>query len=73
MAHLPSYSAILNELNRDVARNQPEDVLQYCANWVRTLRSTLHVNHAGLTLGASSSAPLSVASSSTTSWKNSAA
>jgi len=28
-----SYSAILSDLNREVLRAQPEDPLQFCANW----------------------------------------
>ncbi|KEI36747.1 uncharacterized protein L969DRAFT_97143 [Mixia osmundae IAM 14324] len=28
-----TYSSILNDLNRDVARNQPADIWQFCANW----------------------------------------
>lgn len=31
---MASYQAILNDLNRDVTRAQPGDVLQFCANWV---------------------------------------
>lgn len=27
------YQSILNDLNRDVARQQPSDVLQFCADW----------------------------------------
>lgn len=27
------YQAILNDLNRDVARQQPEDIIQFCADW----------------------------------------
>ncbi|KAK4686892.1 cAMP-dependent protein kinase regulator, partial [Tremellales sp. Uapishka_1] len=30
---MPSYSAILNDLNRDVAKEQPKDVIQFCADW----------------------------------------
>jgi cAMP-dependent protein kinase regulator len=29
----PAYTAILSDLNRDVLRSQPSDVLQFCANW----------------------------------------
>lgn len=32
-----SYQAILQDLNREVARSQPEDVWQFCANWVSSL------------------------------------
>lgn len=28
-----SYTALLNDLNRDVARARPADALQFCANW----------------------------------------
>lgn len=28
-----TYQSILNDLNRDVARQQPEDVVQFCADW----------------------------------------
>ena len=34
MALSPMYAAILQDLNKAVAQNQPEDVLQFCANWV---------------------------------------
>lgn len=27
------YQNILNDLNRDVARQQPSDVIQFCADW----------------------------------------
>jgi len=33
----PMYAAILQDLNKAVAQSQPEDVLQFCANWVRTI------------------------------------
>ncbi|CAH7671098.1 cyclic nucleotide-binding-like protein [Phakopsora pachyrhizi] len=34
MSLLPSgYAALLNELNRDVARSAPSDPLQFCASW----------------------------------------
>ncbi|KAL7419692.1 hypothetical protein Q5752_005608 [Cryptotrichosporon argae] len=33
MAANQAYSAILNDLNRDVAREQPSDVVQFCADW----------------------------------------
>ena len=29
-----AYSAILNELNREVTKAKPQDVWQFCANWV---------------------------------------
>lgn len=29
----PAYQAILNDLNRDVAQKQPDDVVQFCADW----------------------------------------
>ncbi|BEJ14261.1 hypothetical protein CspHIS471_0400280 [Cutaneotrichosporon sp. HIS471] len=29
----PQYQNILNDLNRDVARQQPSDLLQFCADW----------------------------------------
>ncbi len=31
-----SYSSILSELNREVTKSQPSDVLQFCANWFQT-------------------------------------
>jgi hypothetical protein len=34
MALSPVYAAILQDLNKAVAHGQPEDVLQFCANWV---------------------------------------
>lgn len=34
MALSPVYAAILQDLNKAVAVSQPEDVLQFCANWV---------------------------------------
>lgn len=30
------YSAILNDLNRDVLRQRPTDILQFCADWFQT-------------------------------------
>lgn len=38
MALSPMYAAILQDLNRAVAISQPEDVLQFCANWVSSPR-----------------------------------
>lgn len=37
MALSPVYAAILQDLNKAVAHGQPEDVLQFCANWVSRL------------------------------------
>lgn len=37
MALSPVYAAILQDLNKAVAHGQPEDVLQFCANWVSVL------------------------------------
>ena len=34
MALSPVYAAILQDLNKAVSQSQPEDVLQFCANWV---------------------------------------
>ncbi|OLL25263.1 cAMP-dependent protein kinase regulatory subunit [Neolecta irregularis DAH-3] len=33
MAHAAAYTAILNELNRDISRAQPKDIIQFCANF----------------------------------------
>ncbi|KAL1409539.1 hypothetical protein Q8F55_003523 [Vanrija albida] len=29
----PQYNSILNDLNRDVSRENPKDILQFCADW----------------------------------------
>lgn len=29
----PQYNSILNDLNRDVSRESPKDILQFCADW----------------------------------------
>lgn len=38
MALSPMYAAILQDLNKAVAMHQPEDVLQFCANFVSSPR-----------------------------------
>jgi cAMP-dependent protein kinase regulator len=50
MSTLPNgYSKLLNDLNRDVLLNQPNDPLQYCANWfnnrLASERSTTNTPH----------------------------
>lgn len=52
MALSPVYAAILQDLNKAVAHGQPEDVLQFCANWVSVL-SLLSLSLSCLVVGLS--------------------
>lgn len=45
----PAYSAILNDLNRDVSREQPTDIIQFCADWFQDkLREEVRAQHSVL-------------------------
>ncbi|SPC68076.1 probable cAMP-dependent protein kinase type II regulatory chain [Ustilago sp. UG-2017b] len=52
---LPShYTALLNDLNRDVARARPEDPLQFCANWFNSKLEEQRRNHLSCSSSSSS-------------------
>lgn len=56
---LTSYTALINDLNRDVARARPADPLQFCANWFNSKLEEQRMAHLASNPNLAAAAPFS--------------